>query len=135
MFSIEVVNLSNFALTISEAGFTIDNRMAQKGRRAAVVQPIVIDGKAWPRRLEAREAVSVYFHRPEEVVNIGKPMPERHAARLGMGTVQPCSRSETRGAQRERDDFNGRIAPENARLLTYCLPSLEGPRQVRQFSY
>ncbi len=28
MFSIEVVNLSNFALTISEAGFMIDNRMA-----------------------------------------------------------------------------------------------------------
>jgi hypothetical protein len=56
MFVIEVTNLSAFPVTISEVGFS---RRADKGRRAAVAMPMVTDGKAWPRRLEAREAVTL----------------------------------------------------------------------------
>ena len=61
MFSIEVVNLSNFAVTISDVGLTLDGDTLGNGPRAAVTHPIIIDGGAWPRRLEARQSVSVYF--------------------------------------------------------------------------
>ncbi|GAA3099618.1 hypothetical protein GCM10010520_51320 [Rhizobium viscosum] len=60
MFSIEVVNLSNFPITVSEVGFTLDGNNIKRPR-AAVVRPILIDGGAWPRRLVAREAVSIYL--------------------------------------------------------------------------
>lgn len=60
MLSISVTNLSNFPLTICEVGFT-GSKGAKRGRRSMVVQPQVIDGKPWPRRLESREAVSLYF--------------------------------------------------------------------------
>ncbi len=74
MFSIEVVNLSNFPITISEVGFTMDGN-SLKRPRAAVVQPILIDGLPWPRRLEPREAVSVYMdpsHMIESSARIGR---------------------------------------------------------------
>lgn len=54
-FSIEVVNLSAFPVTVVHTGFTL------KGTKVrAVAIPLTVDGKPWPRRLEAREAVSVY---------------------------------------------------------------------------
>jgi hypothetical protein len=55
--AIEVINLSAFPVTIAEAGFTLT------GSKARVVCPpqSVIDHKPWPRRLEARESVTVYF--------------------------------------------------------------------------
>lgn len=56
-FAIEVVNLSSFAVTLEHTGFTL------KGTKTrAVAVPLTVDGKPWPRRLEAREAVSVYCH-------------------------------------------------------------------------
>ncbi|MDZ5453901.1 hypothetical protein [Labrys sp. ZIDIC5] len=61
MFSIEVINLSSFSVTISDVGFSLSGQRLQKGVRATIPQPIIIDGKPWPRRLEAREAVSVYL--------------------------------------------------------------------------
>ena len=60
MFSIEVVNLSAFAVTVSEVGFTIDGNTIKK-RRAAIPSPILLDGGSWPRRLETRESTSLYF--------------------------------------------------------------------------
>jgi len=60
MLSISVTNLSSFPMTINEVGFT-GPKGATKGKRAMIVQPHVIDGKSWPRRLESREAVSLYF--------------------------------------------------------------------------
>jgi hypothetical protein len=55
--AIEVINLSAFPVTIAEAGFTL------RGSTARVVcpPPAVIDKKPWPRRLESRESVTVYF--------------------------------------------------------------------------
>jgi hypothetical protein len=64
MFSIEVVNLSSFAMTVSEVGITVDGNTIRRGR-VTVLAPILIDGGKWPRRLESRETVSIYFdHRP-----------------------------------------------------------------------
>jgi hypothetical protein len=59
MFAIEVINLSTFAVTISDVGLC--TRRGIKGPRHAVGLPLIIDGKPWPRRLEPREAVSAYF--------------------------------------------------------------------------
>lgn len=77
MFSIEVVNLSNFPVTISEVGFTLNGHSVDQ-RRAAVPQPIVIDGKPWPRRLEAREAVSVFMD-PDYLVQPGNKIGKAYA--------------------------------------------------------
>lgn len=60
MLSIAVTNLSSFPMTVSEVGYT-GKAGATKGKRVMIFQPHVIDGKSWPRRLESREAVSVYF--------------------------------------------------------------------------
>jgi hypothetical protein len=59
-FCIEVLNLSAFAVTIVEVGFSLAGRGVGKGKRLAVTAPELPDGKPWPRRLEARESVSVY---------------------------------------------------------------------------
>jgi hypothetical protein len=61
MGCIEVLNLSTFPLTVTEVGFTIDGDPRKK-TRAAIVQPLIHDGKPWPRRLEARESVTAYFN-------------------------------------------------------------------------
>jgi hypothetical protein len=60
-FCIEVTNLSEFAVTIDEAG------VFYKGteNRGAYTQPILIDGKPWPRRLEPRSSVTVYGQLPK----------------------------------------------------------------------
>lgn len=66
MLSIEVVNLSSFAVTVTEVGFSSGRHHPSKSERLAVVTPVLIDGKPWPRRLEPREAVSAYCD-PTEV--------------------------------------------------------------------
>lgn len=60
-FSIEVTNLSTFPLTITEVGFLYGRGKSLAPARMVITQPMVVDGKGWPRRLEAREEVSVYF--------------------------------------------------------------------------
>lgn len=63
VLAIEIINLSAFPVTISETGFTL------KGTNTRCVCPpgpiSVIDQKPWPRRLDSRESVTVYF-RPHE---------------------------------------------------------------------
>jgi hypothetical protein len=53
---IEVVNLSTFPVTICDVGFSV--RFSKD--RLAVIDPILPDQKPWPRRLEPREAFTVY---------------------------------------------------------------------------
>lgn len=60
-FSIEVLNLSSFAVTVSEVGFMLRESEKDRGKRFVITSPEIFDGKPWPRRLEAREAVSIYF--------------------------------------------------------------------------
>lgn len=98
MFSIEVVNLSSFPVTISEVGLTLGgNSLGQQ--RAAVTQPIMIDGGQWPRRLEAREAVSLYFD-PSSMGRSGKAI-GRAYARTACGEA----RYGTSGALRQFRDM------------------------------
>lgn len=56
-YSIEVINLSTFPLTIGEIGF----QLRGTDTRAAISQPTLIDSKPWPRRLEPRESVTAYI--------------------------------------------------------------------------
>jgi hypothetical protein len=61
-FCIEVTNLSAFAVTISDVGVFYrgtDHRGSY--------DPVLIDGGAWPRRLEPRSSVTVYGQRPDGV--------------------------------------------------------------------
>ncbi len=60
-FCIEVTNLSSFAVTVSDVG------VFYKGTklRGSIVQPVLIDGGSWPRRLEPRSSVTVYGQRPD----------------------------------------------------------------------
>lgn len=57
-FCIEVTNLSDFAVTIKDVGFFYRGTKS----RGAIIQPVLIDGGSWPRRLESRTAVTVYCH-------------------------------------------------------------------------
>lgn len=59
-FCIEVVNLSFFPLTVSEVGVLLRGAST----RSVVVQPIIIDGRSMPLRLEARESASFYMEAP-----------------------------------------------------------------------
>jgi len=63
-FSIEIINLSTFSVTINEVGFTDDSQSIKCTGRFAITAPMLIDGKPWPRRLNSREAVSVFFTPP-----------------------------------------------------------------------
>jgi hypothetical protein len=85
MFSIEVVNLSSFPVTVADVGFSVDGRKINRGHRLAILQPILIDGKPWPRRLEAREAVSAYFD-PSDIVERGEKIGKAYA-RTSCGAV------------------------------------------------
>lgn len=60
-FAIEVVNLNAFAVTVTEVGFILGRSRSKRPRRLYVADPLIIDHRPWPRRLEPREAVSVYF--------------------------------------------------------------------------
>lgn len=60
MHGIEVTNLSTFAVTIREVGMTIRWCHPLK-KRCPVIQPMVLDGGSWPRRLEPRESITLGF--------------------------------------------------------------------------
>ena len=59
-FCIEVTNLSSFAVTVEDVGVFFKGTNS----RAAYIQPVLIDGGAWPRRLEPRSTVTVYGQPP-----------------------------------------------------------------------
>ena len=58
--AIEVVNLSSFAVTISDVGFGRVNAP----RRCCLARPELADGRTWPARLESREALTAYCQVP-----------------------------------------------------------------------
>lgn len=68
-FSIEVTNLSAFALTISEVGFVHGRAISKSPARTLIARRVLLDGGPWPRRLDSREQVSVYFD-PNDVRGI-----------------------------------------------------------------
>ena len=60
-FCIEITNLSEFAITIDEAGVFFKGTDS----RGAYAPPLLIDGKPWPRRLQPRSSVTVYGQPPQ----------------------------------------------------------------------
>jgi hypothetical protein len=60
-FGIEVVNLSSFPVTISDVGLLYGRAWSALPARMVIADPILFDGGGWPRRLEPRSEVSVYF--------------------------------------------------------------------------
>lgn len=60
-FSIEVTNLSAFPVTICDVGVFYRGTDS----RGSFVNPVLVDGGGWPRRLEPRSSVTVYGRRPE----------------------------------------------------------------------
>ena len=59
-FSVEVTNLSAFAVTVDDVGFFYHGTRD----RAQIVHPFLADRGPWPRRLEPRSSVSVYSEIP-----------------------------------------------------------------------
>lgn len=67
--SIEIINMSRFAVTVDEVGLT----PSWSRKRMTLVVPIIKDEKPWPRKLEPRESVMVQFDATVllELENIG----------------------------------------------------------------
>jgi hypothetical protein len=61
-FCIEVTNLSAFPVTLREIGLLF--RGAEE-RAVFTINPLLLDGGPWPRRLEPRSSVTVYGHKPD----------------------------------------------------------------------
>jgi len=59
-FCIEVTNLSTFPVTVCDVGVFY----AGTDRRGSILDPFLVDGGPWPRRLEARSSVTVYSQKP-----------------------------------------------------------------------
>jgi len=55
--AVEVVNMSEFPVTISEVGLHVPKRK----KRFSVPRPEIMDGGSWPRRLESREKVIAFI--------------------------------------------------------------------------
>jgi hypothetical protein len=65
-FGIGVTNLSAFPVTISEVGVLYEGT----NTRGAIIQPLLVDGGRWPRRLEPRSSVTVYGQAPESTPDL-----------------------------------------------------------------
>ncbi len=59
-FCIEITNLSQFAVTIEDAGVLFHGTTA----RGSIIDPLLPDRGPWPRRLEPRSSVTVYSELP-----------------------------------------------------------------------
>ena len=66
-FAIEVLNKSSFSVTINEVGFLVKGSKS----RAAILNPFIIDGGEFPRRLEPRSSFSVHCKLKEPVDGLG----------------------------------------------------------------
>ena len=84
-FSIEVVNLSNFPITVSEIGFTGASNSIKRSGRFAVTNSFTIARQTLPVRLESREAESFYFD-PMDANLMGKAIGKAYA-RTSCGEV------------------------------------------------
>ena len=108
-FAFEIINDSVFPITVDSVGFLLKGTKM----RAALTPPLVIDGGAWPRRLESLSSVTVYSAPPEELdVDLSKircayvATPNGQVFRgnssalkrvIGRGSIPPYSRKLARG--------------------------------------
>jgi hypothetical protein len=59
-FCIEITNLGAIPVTVCDVGLLYRGT----DQRGSIVQPIILDGGKWPRRLEPRTSVTIYAQRP-----------------------------------------------------------------------
>jgi hypothetical protein len=59
--SIDVVNLSNFPVTITEVGFTLERGLSRLPRRVPIPSSAVMQGPTLPVLLQPREALDIVF--------------------------------------------------------------------------
>lgn len=81
-FCVQVTNLSQFAVTLDDAGVFFRGT----NKRGSIVNPVFIDNGTWPRRLEPRSSVSIYSKIPTS--NTG------HKIKCAFARTQ-CGRTET----------------------------------------
>lgn len=102
-FAIEAVNLSSFPVTIVNVGFEVRNQ----DRRMMIVSPILGDNGRWPRRLEQREAVTVYGLLLPIVNDPGAPKIKNAFVKTSCGTT--CR--GTSGALKGLIEYANRLQP------------------------
>lgn len=56
-FLIEVINMSSFPVTVTHVGF----KLKVKPGNLIVLKPTIKDNGTWPRKLEHRDSISLYF--------------------------------------------------------------------------
>ena len=81
-FCIQITNLSQFAVTIDDAGVFYHGTP----NRASIVNPVFFDSTGWPRRLEPRSSISVYSELPRSQPG--------HRIRCAYARTQ-CGRTQT----------------------------------------
>lgn len=96
-FSIEVINLSSFPITVAEVGFGLG-----WGRRAPIQRPSFLNGAHLPVRLETREAASIYFDPTEFMLPKGM--------RLGPAYVRTACGNIIRGDSPARKQLSTLVA-------------------------
>jgi hypothetical protein len=92
-FCIQVTNLSQFAVTIDDAGVFFHGT----DKRASIVNPVFTDNGPWPRRLEPRSSISIYSELPRS----------SHKIKIAYARSQ-CGRTKTGTSPALRQIANGR---------------------------
>ncbi len=64
-FSIEVINLSSFPVTVNETGFLLKNTT----NRAVIIDPITTDRTKPPFRLEPRASITTYVMLDDNIIH------------------------------------------------------------------
>lgn len=91
-FCIEITNFSEFAVSISGAGFLHRHTDA----RSAIISPVFSGGGNWPRRLEPRSSVTAYCEVPLESHKIKTAYAETECGHLKTGST-PALKKIIRG--------------------------------------
>jgi hypothetical protein len=99
---IELVNLSEFAVTVDDVGFLC--RGAE--HRFSIVRPVLGDGGEWPRRLEPSSSVTLYCETPAALGSLKCAYATTQCGRTMTGTSR-AFKQIARGADRSATAHHG----------------------------
>ena len=92
-FCVQVTNLSQFAVTLDDAGVYFHGT----NKRGSIVNPVFTDNGPWPRRLEPRSSVSIYSELPRSSTG--------HKIKCAFARTQ-CGRTKTGASPALREIAN-----------------------------
>ena len=95
-FCVQITNLSQFAVTIDDAGFFFHGTT----KRSSIFNPVFTDHGSWPRRLEPRTAITVYSQLPSSTSG--------HKIKSAFARTQ-CGHVKTGTSPALRDVVAGRV--------------------------